>query len=93
VDPESRFCNSCVEANHKNTPCGGAGIGQDLIYTPDYSICKRLGRSYCAIPKTLCSASVQVAAHSGKEVINNTWVSFPSWSEDSQFISMNRQYE
>merc|ERR1712029_247438 len=30
----------------------------------------------------------------GKEVLNDTWVSFPSWSEDSQFVSSRKtQYE
>ena len=39
-----------------------------------------------------CSGRVQGSVC--KEVLNDTWVSFPSWSEDSQFVSSRKtQYE
>lgn len=61
----------------------------------DYSTCKRLGTSYCALPKSYeapkCSGRTPIC----KEVLNETWVSFPSWwSEDSTFVSSRKtQYE
>lgn len=66
----------------------------DLAMEIDYSTCKRLGASYCALPKSYmqpkCSGRTQLC----KEVLNDTWVSFPSWSEDSTFVSSRKtQYE
>ncbi len=61
----------------------------------DYSTCKRLGTSYCALPKSYeapkCSGRTVIC----KDVLNETWVSFPSWSsEDSTFVSSRKtQYE
>lgn len=61
----------------------------------DYSTCKRLGTSYCALPKSYeppkCSGRTPLC----KEVLNETWVSFPTWSsEDSTFVSSRKtQYE
>jgi len=62
----------------------------------DYASCKRLGASYCALPKTFVHPKCSGRAGSSifKEVLNDTWVSFPSWSEDSQFVSSRKtQYE
>ncbi|GAB6032055.1 Paired amphipathic helix protein Sin3b [Chamberlinius hualienensis] len=69
-------------------------IGGDLAMEIDYSTCRRLGASYCALPKTCsqpkCSGRTQLC----REVLNDTWVSFPSWSEDSTFVSSRKtQYE
>ena len=60
----------------------------------DYATCKRFGASYCALPKNFqhqsCSGRTQLC----REVLNDTWVSFPSWSEDSQFVTSRKtQYE
>ena len=61
----------------------------------DYSTCKRLGTSYCALPKSYeppkCSGRTPLC----KETLNETWVSFPTWSsEDSTFVSSRKtQYE
>lgn len=61
----------------------------------DYSTCKRLGTSYCALPKSYeppkCSGRTPLC----REVLNETWVSFPTWSsEDSTFVSSRKtQYE
>uniref|UniRef100_A0A8C7GX66 Paired amphipathic helix protein Sin3b n=1 Tax=Oncorhynchus kisutch TaxID=8019 RepID=A0A8C7GX66_ONCKI len=56
----------------------------------DYASCKRLGSSYRALPKTYqqpkCSGRTAIC----KEVLNDTWVSFPSWSEDSTFASSKK---
>lgn len=56
------------------------------IPTPsDYKSLKRHGASYRALPKTYvqpkCSGRTQLC----NEVLNDTWVSFPMWSEDSTF--------
>lgn len=60
----------------------------------DVTQCKRLGTSYCALPKTSepkkCSGRTALC----REVLNDMWVSFPSWSEDSTFnTSRKTQYE
>ncbi|KAJ8409423.1 hypothetical protein AAFF_G00228240 [Aldrovandia affinis] len=56
----------------------------------DYASCKRLGSSYRALPKSYqqpkCSGRTAIC----KEVLNDTWVSFPSWSEDSTFVSSKK---
>ena len=62
----------------------------------DYASCKRLGASYCALPRNFVQpkCSGRVPGSICKEVLNDTWVSFPSWSEDSQFVSSRKtQYE
>ncbi|KAG8594788.1 hypothetical protein GDO81_001327 [Engystomops pustulosus] len=62
------------------------GIGREI----DYASCKRIGSSYRALPKTYqqpkCSGRTAVC----KEVLNDTWVSFPAWSEDSTFVSSKK---
>ncbi|XP_076267862.1 SIN3 transcription regulator family member A [Rhynchophorus ferrugineus] len=60
----------------------------------DLATAKRLGASYCIIPKAQeglkCSGRTQLC----KEVLNDQWVSFPTWSEDSTFVSSRKtQYE
>lgn len=60
----------------------------------DLATAKRLGASYCIIPKTQegqkCSGRTPLC----KEVLNDQWVSFPTWSEDSTFVSSRKtQYE
>lgn len=69
-------------------------ISGDPSMEIDYSSCKRYGASYRALPKNVvqpkCSGRTQLC----KEVLNDTWVSFPSWSEDSTFVSSRKtQYE
>lgn len=66
----------------------------DTAAVIDVAQCKRLGTSYCALPKTSepkkCSGRTALC----REVLNDTWVSFPSWSEDSTFnASRKTQYE
>ncbi|KAE8632435.1 hypothetical protein XENTR_v10001548 [Xenopus tropicalis] len=62
------------------------GIGREI----DYASCKRIGSSYRALPKSFphpkCSGRTALC----KEVLNDTWVSFPSWSEDSTFVSSKK---
>ncbi|XP_004647438.1 paired amphipathic helix protein Sin3b [Octodon degus] len=64
----------------------GDGMGREI----DYASCKRIGSSYRALPKTYqqprCSGRTAIC----KEVLNDTWVSFPSWSEDSTFVSSKK---
>ncbi|KAJ3648743.1 hypothetical protein Zmor_020522 [Zophobas morio] len=60
----------------------------------DLTTAKRLGASYCVIPPSQeglsCSGRTQLC----KEVLNDQWVSFPTWSEDSTFVSSRKtQYE
>lgn len=66
----------------------------DLAQEIDLSTCKRLGASYCALPKSSeprkCSGRTALC----KEVLNDTWVSFPTWAEDSTFVTSRKtQYE
>ncbi|XP_074834088.1 paired amphipathic helix protein Sin3b isoform X2 [Carettochelys insculpta] len=64
----------------------GDGMSREI----DYASCKRIGSSYRALPKTYqqpkCSGRTAIC----KEVLNDTWVSFPSWSEDSTFVSSKK---
>ncbi|XP_071001192.1 paired amphipathic helix protein Sin3a-like isoform X2 [Oncorhynchus clarkii lewisi] len=60
----------------------------------DYASCKRLGSSYRALPKSYTQPKCTGRTPLCKEVLNDTWVSFPSWSEDSTFVSSKKtQYE
>ena len=62
----------------------------------DYQTCKRLGASYCALPKDTRQANAKCSGRTQlcREVLNDTWVSFPAWSEDSQFVTSRKtQYE
>ncbi|RXM93680.1 Paired amphipathic helix protein Sin3b [Acipenser ruthenus] len=62
------------------------GNGRDI----DYASCKRLGSSYRALPKTYQQPKCTGRTAICKEVLNDTWVSFPSWSEDSTFVSSKK---
>ncbi|XP_031639948.1 paired amphipathic helix protein Sin3a [Contarinia nasturtii] len=60
----------------------------------DLSTCKRLGASYCALPKTSESRKCSGRTNLCREVLNDTWVSFPTWAEDSTFVTSRKtQYE
>ncbi|CAJ0954913.1 unnamed protein product, partial [Mesorhabditis belari] len=66
-------------------------IHSDLAHEIDYNSCKQLGASYRALPDTyrrpVCSGRNQLC----REVLNDTWVSFPSWlSEDSTNVSQKK---
>ncbi|KAJ3595966.1 hypothetical protein NHX12_002375, partial [Muraenolepis orangiensis] len=66
------------------------GIAMEI----DYASCKKLGSSYRALPKTYQQPKCTGRTPLCKEVLNDTWVSFPSWSEDSTFVSSKKtQYE
>ncbi|XP_028679684.2 SIN3 transcription regulator family member Aa isoform X2 [Erpetoichthys calabaricus] len=69
---------------------GTEGIAMEI----DYASCKRLGSSYRALPKSYQQPKCTGRTPLCKEVLNDTWVSFPSWSEDSTFVSSKKtQYE
>lgn len=63
----------------------------------DLSSCKRLGASYCALPQANCKEPKKCSGRTSlcREVLNDTWVSFPTWaSEDSTFVSSRKtQFE
>lgn len=60
----------------------------------DYSTAKRLGASYCIIPPAQENLKFSGRTKLCNEVLNNQWVSFPTWSEDSSFVgSRKNQYE
>nr|XP_057901878.1 paired amphipathic helix protein Sin3a-like [Doryrhamphus excisus] len=66
------------------------GIAMEI----DYASCKRLGSSYRALPKSYMQPKCTGRTPLCREVLNDTWVSFPSWSEDSTFVSSKKtQYE
>jgi paired amphipathic helix protein Sin3a len=73
---------------------GGEAAAMEYSQT-DLSMCKRLGASYCALPKShenkvKCSGRTALC----REVLNDTWVSFPTWAEDSTFVTSRKtQYE
>ncbi|EDO41458.1 predicted protein, partial [Nematostella vectensis] len=60
----------------------------------DYASCKRYGTSYRALPKSYTQPKCSGRSDMCKEVLNDTWVSFPSWSEDTPFPGTRKtQYE
>lgn len=60
----------------------------------DLSTCKRLGASYCALPKSHENVKCSGRTALCKDVLNDTWVSFPTWAEDSTFVTSRKtQYE
>lgn len=66
----------------------------DLATEIDLSQCKRLGASYCALPKTSVPKKCSGRTALCREVLNDTWVSFPTWAEDSTFVTSRKtQYE
>jgi paired amphipathic helix protein Sin3a len=66
---------------------------QNVHLEIDYLSCKQYGASYrdiSAYPQPISSGQTELC----KAVLNSTYVSFPSWSEDSTFISSKKnQYE
>ncbi|KAL0803346.1 hypothetical protein ABMA28_017434 [Loxostege sticticalis] len=66
----------------------------DAAMDIDLSTCKRLGTSYCALPRDAAARRCSGRTALCKEVLNDTWVSFPTWSEDSTFVTSRKtQYE
>lgn len=61
----------------------------------DLSSCKRLGASYCALPQTTIPKKCSGRTPLCREVLNDKWVSFPTWaSEDSTFVTSRKtQFE
>ena len=51
----------------------------------DYKSLKRHGASYRALPKTYIQPKCSGRSQLCSDVLNDTWVSFPMWSEDSTF--------
>ncbi|XP_023245695.1 paired amphipathic helix protein Sin3a isoform X2 [Copidosoma floridanum] len=77
-----------VVRSHQERPQG------DLAMEIDYTTCKRLGASYCALPKTYTQPKCSGRTPLCREVLNDTWVSFPTWSEDSTFVTSRKtQFE
>ncbi|XP_058056638.1 paired amphipathic helix protein Sin3a [Anopheles bellator] len=66
----------------------------ELATDIDLSTCKRLGASYCALPKSHENVKCTGRTSLCRDVLNDTWVSFPTWSEDSTFVTSRKtQYE
>jgi paired amphipathic helix protein Sin3a len=61
----------------------------------DFNNLKRYGASYRALPKSCQQAKCSGRTDLCREVLNDIWVSFPTWSEgDSQFMSSRKtQFE
>ena len=68
-------------------------FGEHMPLEIDYLSCKQYGASYRDIssyPQPVSSGMTDLC----KQVLNSTYVSFPSWSEDTTFISSKKnQYE
>uniref|UniRef100_A0A182K7V0 Paired amphipathic helix protein Sin3a n=1 Tax=Anopheles christyi TaxID=43041 RepID=A0A182K7V0_9DIPT len=66
----------------------------ELAADVDLSTCKRLGASYCALPKSHEGVKCSGRTNLCRDVLNDTWVSFPTWAEDSTFVTSRKtQYE
>ncbi|XP_052786837.1 paired amphipathic helix protein Sin3a-like isoform X2 [Mya arenaria] len=78
-------------------PQGASGkerISGDLAMEIDYATCKKYGASYRALPKSYMQPKCSGRTPLCREVLNDTWVSFPSWSEDSTFVTSRKtQFE
>ncbi|ELT88117.1 hypothetical protein CAPTEDRAFT_177539 [Capitella teleta] len=72
---------------------GKERISGEFAMEIDYSSCRRYGASYRALPKTYPQPRCTGRSPLCKEVLNDTWVSFPSWSEESTGSSKKTQYE
>ncbi|ESO95141.1 hypothetical protein LOTGIDRAFT_232221 [Lottia gigantea] len=69
-------------------------ISGELAMEIDFATCKRYGASYRALPKSFPQPKCSGRTPLCREVLNDTWVSFPSWSEDSTFVTSRKtQYE
>lgn len=70
-------------------------VPSELAHQIDYSSCKRLGISYRSLPDSYERPSCTGRTPLCKEVLNDIWVSFPSWSsEDTSCVSSKKsQYE
>ncbi|XP_054713326.1 paired amphipathic helix protein Sin3a-like [Uloborus diversus] len=66
----------------------------DFATEIDYSSCVKYGASYRAVPRNYVQPKCSGRTALCHEVLNDTWVSFPSWSEDSTFVSSRKtQFE
>uniref|UniRef100_A0A2A4JNS6 Paired amphipathic helix protein Sin3b n=1 Tax=Heliothis virescens TaxID=7102 RepID=A0A2A4JNS6_HELVI len=66
----------------------------DAAMDIDLTTCKRLGTSYCALPREAAARRCSGRTALCRDVLNDTWVSFPTWSEDSTFVTSRKtQYE
>ncbi|CAG9794152.1 unnamed protein product [Diatraea saccharalis] len=97
----SRESERPLEKNVRYEPLGALGAQLrhdrpqgDAAMDIDLSTCKRLGTSYCALPRDAAARRCSGRTALCKEVLNDTWVSFPTWSEDSTFVTSRKtQYE
>lgn len=78
---------------YKEDPSRPEGIGIDAAGRPDLAQCKRLDKSYRELPpqhaKVLCTGREKLRPEIA-ETLNDTWVSFPAWSEDSTFFATKK---
>ncbi|RUS78096.1 hypothetical protein EGW08_014140, partial [Elysia chlorotica] len=69
-------------------------ISGELAMEIDFNTCKRYGASYRGIPSKFVPPKCTGRTALCREVLNDTWVSFPTWSEDSSFVTSRKtQYE
>ncbi|VDO94917.1 unnamed protein product [Soboliphyme baturini] len=71
------------------------GISSDLAMEIDFASCKRYGISYRALPPSYKKPHCSGRKPEDLQVLNDTWVSFPSWqSEDSSNVAQKKtQFE
>lgn len=60
-------------------------INSEVGMEIDYNSCKRYGASYRALPKNFVQPKCTGRTQLCRDVLNDTWVSFPSWSEGNLF--------
>lgn len=66
----------------------------DLTTEINLSQCQKLGKSYRALPKSTVPKKCSGRTALCKEVLNDTWVSFPAYAEESTFVTSKKtQYE
>lgn len=84
---------AAVQRNdHRQTGVGGAGGEHNNSQEIDLSTCKRLGASYCALPRNQESRKCTGRTALCREVLNDQWASFPTWAEDSTFVTSRKTH-
>eukprot|EP00127_Corallochytrium_limacisporum_P001852 Clim_evm7s88 gene=Clim_evmTU7s88 len=65
-------------------------VVQDSYHEIDYSTCKRFGVSYRALPKNHTPPSCSGRTELCDEVLNDTLVSFPTYSDEQTFLASRK---
>lgn len=91
----SASCSANNNSNDRQSNLQNNNSSGEYTQEIDLATCKRLGASYCALPPAAIPKTCSGRTELCKEVLNDQWVSFPTWaSEDSTFVTSRKtQFE